>query len=155
MTLELSPAARDGLRELQETCGLNSFSKGFHDDRPSDPQMLRHWQGNRLMLIVSEAVEAQEEIRKGKDSDETYYPLPPLPSSLVAEIGDVEKAAESFANFLADKPQKPEGVPSEIADIVIRCFDFAYTEGFSLADIIEEKLKYNASRERLHGGKKF
>ena len=37
---------------------------------------------------------------------------------------------------------------------MIRCFDFAYTEGFSLADIIIEKLAYNATRERLHG-KKF
>jgi hypothetical protein len=86
------------------------------------------------MLIVSEVVEAHDEIRNGKPADKTYYP-----TSVGVDTG---------------APHKPEGVPSEIADVVIRCFDFAYTEGFDLAGIIAEKLIYNASRERLHG-KKF
>ncbi len=46
---------------------------------------------------------------------------------------------------------KPEGVPSEIADIVIRCFDFADEAGFSLINAILEKLAYNNTRAHLHG----
>jgi len=125
-----------GLSELQELAGSTAASKGFHDDRPdsftsADRRDLANWQGNKLLLVVSEIVEAHDEIRTGHAADLTYYPVASFPM-----------------------PDKPEGVPSEIADAVIRCFDFAYTEGFSLADIIIEKLQYNATRERLHG-KKF
>lgn len=125
------------LAEFQELCGYTAESKGFHEDRPKEGQALADWQGNKLMLIVSEAVEAHDEIRNGKTSKETYYPT-----------------AVYGASVIDDGPFKPEGVPSEIADIVIRCFDFAYTEGFSLAGIIAEKLEYNATRAYKHG-KKF
>jgi len=132
----------NGLERLQELAGSTAASKGFHDDRPeshttADRRDLANWQGNKLLLVVSEIVEAHDEIRTGHAADETYYPTKHIDDAL----------------FPAE-PHKPEGVPSEIADAVIRCFDFAYTEGFSLADIIIEKLQYNATRERLHG-KKF
>ena len=133
-----------GLSELQELAGSTAAAKGFHDYRPANvasedyDKALANWQGNKLLLVVSEVIEAHDEIRAGHAADETYYP------SIEFE------GKEPFARI----PSKPEGVPSEIADAVIRCFDFAYTEGFSLADIIIEKLAYNATRERLHG-KKF
>lgn len=148
--MTITPSTLEALRELQQTCGDAAASKGFHDDRPKPMRIgatvaglkernaaLANWQGNKLMLIVSEAVEAHDEIRNGRAADETYYPTATGPALLHS-----------------DGPFKPEGVPSEIADVVIRCFDFAYTEGFDLAGIIAEKLIYNASRERLHG-KKF
>ena len=147
--MTLTASTVEALRELQQTCGDTAASKGFHDDRPKPMRIgatvaglkernahLANWQGNKLMLIVSEVVEAHDEIRNGRAADETYYPTEGK------EVGNLRG------------PFKPEGVPSEIADVVIRCFDFAYTEGFDLAGIIAEKLVYNASRERLHG-KKF
>jgi hypothetical protein len=143
MSATVSPAISEGLRDLQHLCGTTAASKGFHEDRPVQGSLtsdaghakaLANWQGNKLMLIVSEAVEAHDEIRNGHAAHETYYPT---------------QAADPGTN--GPVQHKPEGVPSEIADIVIRCFDFAYTEGFSLADIIEEKLAYNQGRERLHG----
>ena len=124
------------IRELQARCGIAAGSKGFHADRPKPMRQgatiagkaerqaaLRNWQGNKLMLMVSELAEAQDELRKGKPAFETYYP----------------------------DGAKPEGVPSELADVVIRVLDFCYTEGIDLESIIEEKLAYNATRERLHG----
>lgn len=123
--------AKEGIMALQELAGMAAESKGFHEDRPKGGPELTNWQGNKLMLIVSEAVEAHDEIRSGKAAWETYYPD--------ATIGD---------------NGKPEGVPSEIADVVIRAADFAWTEGFELAEIIIEKLAYNATRGHKHG-KKF
>lgn len=129
------------ISELQERCGEAARDKGFHDDRPeqayreSHKAALRDWQGNKLMLIVSEVAEAQDELRKGHPADHTYYPTF-VPGVRVA---------------LRDKP---EGVPSELADVVIRVLDFCYTEGIDLEAIIEEKLSYNATREYKHG-KKF
>ena len=137
--MTLTPETITALRDLQKTCGDTAASKGFHDDRPKPMRpgstlagqkernaQLANWQGNKLLLIVSEVVEAHDELRNGRKAAEAYHSL----------------------------GNKPEGVPSEIADAVIRCFDFAYTEGIDLASIIAEKLAYNTTRERLHG-KKF
>jgi len=48
---------------------------------------------------------------------------------------------------------KPEGVPSELADIVIRALDAAGAWGIDLEAIIDEKLAYNITRGHRHGGK--
>lgn len=124
------------IRELQQRCWQTAEDKGFHDDRPKRSQYdtreqflkaLANWQGNKLLLMVSEIVEAHDELRSGFHASDSYYS--------VSERG------------------KPEGVPSELADTVIRVLDFCGTEGIDLESIIEEKLAYNATRERLHGRK--
>ena len=122
------------LGALQNTCWQNSEDKGFHDNEPTDPEQLAIYNGNRLMLIVSEVSEALEELRKGYPANFTYHPT------------------DYFGG--PDGPHKPEGVPSELADVVIRCFDFAGSNGFNLGQIIQEKLAYNSTREPMHG-KKF
>jgi NTP pyrophosphatase (non-canonical NTP hydrolase) len=125
-------------REMTELCGSNSAAKGWHDDRPEGGVALANWQGNKLMLMVSEVVEAHDELRTGHAANETYYPT------------------ATGADLLhSEGPFKPEGVPSELADTVIRVFDFCYTEDIDLGAIIAEKLAYNRTRERMHGGKKF
>lgn len=135
----ISEKTANHLRRLQEVCWKNSEDKGFHDNEPTDLDELAIYNGNRLMLIVSEAVEAHDELRNGWEANETYYPT------------QVNEWAEDQD---APGPHKPEGVPSEIADIVIRCFDFAGSNNFDLANIIQEKLAYNSTREHMHG-KKF
>ncbi len=48
---------------------------------------------------------------------------------------------------------KPEGLPSELADIIIRTVDFAATRGIDLDKAVAEKVAYNETREFRHGGK--
>lgn len=77
--------------------------------------------GERLCLIHSEVSEALEAIRDGKL--ETY----------LREDG------------------KPEGLPAELADIVIRVADFAGSLGINLADEIRRKSDFNETRPHKHG----
>lgn len=50
---------------------------------------------------------------------------------------------------------KLEGLPSELADVVIRAFDLAGNLGIDLGDVILRKHEYNKSRPYRHGGKKL
>lgn len=131
--------------ELVLLAGENSRAHGFHEDRPSvgnivPESALQAWLGNRLMLIVDEVSEGHEEIRNGHAATETYY---------------TDKAGGQYFHqvYTEDrKPRfKPEGLPSELADIVIRVADLCYTEGIDLEGIIREKMAYNATRPHKHG----
>lgn len=82
--------------------------------------------GEVIALMHTELSEAFEEYRHGKAFGETYY-----------ENGD-----------------KPCGVPSEFADVIIRICDFCGAYEIDLDKIIEEKMQYNKSRPYKHNGKK-
>lgn len=81
--------------------------------------------GEVIALMHSELSEAFEEYRNGRDFKETYY-----------EDGN-----------------KPCGIPSELADVVIRIFDFCGGKDIDLEKIILEKMEYNESRPYKHGKK--
>lgn len=147
----------DVLDQLNAAHHQNARDKGFvdlHDRlvalakavREADPEladyMLQIEQGNELMLIVAELGEAHEEVRTGKyATDQTYY---------------VDEAGEpTLERFAADGTmRKPEGLPSELADVHIRLGDTAGRRRIKLGQIVREKAEYNATRARKHG-KKF
>ena len=78
-----------------------------------------------IALIHSEASEALEEYRNGHIPPETYY----------REDG------------------KPEGIPSELADVVIRVLDYCEAAGIDLEQAIIIKNEFNKTRPYKHGGK--
>lgn len=82
----------------------------------------------KIALMHSELSEALEEYRNGRAPDEIY--------------------------FNADKPDKPEGIPVELADCVIRIFNFCGEMGISLGHAVKIKMAYNETRPFKHGGKK-
>jgi NTP pyrophosphatase (non-canonical NTP hydrolase) len=89
--------------------------------------------GEMIALIHSEASEALEEFRNGHDPKETY--------------------GVSFRMItLVDKP---EGIPSELADIIIRVADMCGYYGIDLEKAVKDKMHYNKSRPYKHGGKKI
>jgi len=83
-------------------------------------------------LFHSEISEALEEYRNGHKPNEIYYHP--------ADLGLVKK---------------PEGVPIELADVLIRIFDVSKTHGIDLEAALRLKLKYNRGRPHLHGGKQL
>ena len=107
--------------------GINEVAKQIHENA------VEHgwWDETRafpeiVALIHSEVSEALEEYRNGREATEIYY-------------GD---------------NGKPEGIPIELADVIIRIFDFCGYAGIDIDAAITQKHEYNKSRPYRHGGKK-
>lgn len=181
VTVEEQAKMREGLALFFALCGAISAEKGFHErgtfireivaDLAKDPnpdaredgrQLLREYQGNRLMLVVGEVSEAHEELRTGHDFKEVYYPTAPKVTFVkapfanpaaptVAEIaGGVE-----LKGLVSTRGHKPEGAIVEACDILIRLGDI-FAEEDAIEEAIEAaflKLEYNKSRPRKHGRK--
>lgn len=115
------------IRELFLEIGFDNKMAGWHDryNSISKPEAVADHVVAKLALIMSEASEALEELRKGRRPDEQY----------VGQGG------------------KPEGVPSELADIVIRTMDLAFMLDIDLPAVIHSKLEFNKTRGKKHGGK--
>jgi NTP pyrophosphatase (non-canonical NTP hydrolase) len=82
--------------------------------------------GNSVALMHTELSELFEEYRNGRKPNETYY---------------------------KEGTKKPEGIPSELADLIIRALHFAGVYGIDVDAAVAEKHEYNLTRPYRHGGK--
>lgn len=124
------------INELTKAAHENAVSKGWWDPEPSF--------GEVISLIHSEASEALEDCRNGKQPNEMWY-----------EKKYVNQNEVTICPGQPDITWKPCGIPSEFADIVIRVFDACGRYGIDLEQVIKEKMAYNATRPQRHGGKKL
>jgi hypothetical protein len=115
------------LREFIEWCGKVQRDKKWPDRKF----------GEEIALMHSELSEALEEHRNGRADNETYW---------------VDKSGASITNSTTSD-QKPEGIPTELADCVIRIFAWADNHNVNMEWVLKQKMDYNETREVRHGGK--
>lgn len=137
-----------------------------------EPEKVRDFDG-MMMNVVGEVSEAHEEWRHGRGFNETYWMVD-------ASVGDSFRAQDGklyVRNYdydsLTDQPEwlemtpkllrnmpnmvgylKPEGIPSELADIIIRVLDIAAFHEIDIAGAIADKMLYNETRPYRHGNKR-
>lgn len=101
--------------------------------------------GDEIALLHSEASEALEAYRDWKFGRmETGY----------ADCSQTQEAPATYSVIGDYTPgMKPEGVPSEFADILIRLLHYSFTHGIDLFAEYRSKMSYNQTRAWRHGGR--
>lgn len=105
------------LNELARTLYFTSESHGFEET----PENVH----TKLLLVVQEICEAQEELRTGHGVTDIYYN--------------------------PEKPDKPEGFPIELADALIRILVMMAGRGINPDYVVNLKHEYNLTRPFKHG----
>lgn len=121
------------INQLVQEAHTNAVSKGWWEEDRSF--------GEVIALIHSEASEALEDFRNGYEPEEMWFEKKVDGKLLVSSVQD------------ENNERKPCGIPSELADIVIRVFDACGRYDIDLEHAITEKMAYNATRPQRHGGK--
>lgn len=128
MATQLYDLTDIGVNELIAESYDYSKSNGFHDDPTTTF-------GDRIALIHSELSEVLEEYRNGNGFNEIYYKEVVLDDGTVAQV------------------DKPEGIPIEFADTIIRIADACGVYGIDLVEAIRIKQQFNRTRPYRHGKK--
>src|SRR5687768_4120914 len=120
------------LGQMAEQVRDLNVSKGW---RPAGGGPGANTFGDYIALLHSEVSEALEAYRDHRLADGTR----PY-DNMDSDTGEV-------------KPAKPEGVGSELADVLIRLVDMADIFGIDLAAEYHRKMAYNRTRPHQHGGR--
>lgn len=133
MTTETTPTydmdtVKGVLRQIQEQCWRTAEEHGWHEPkawfREENERVASP--GELIALIGSESSEMLEALRDTGDPTTTWY---------------------------RDSDKKPEGVPYEGADVIVRVFDAFGIWGVDGADALLEKMEFNETRPYRHGNK--
>lgn len=124
------------LNKLRDEIHSLAKEKGWYDGEERKLPEL-------IALIHSELSEALEEYRNGFKPDEVYCNC---------------NCDRSEGNGMPLNPcrncgEKPEGIPIELADCIIRILDTCGYYGIDIEEAVRIKHEYNKTRARRHGGK--
>ena len=72
-----------------------------------------------------------------------------------SELSEALEYARVNPNAKSNHIPEFTGIEEELADVIIRIFDYAGKEDLRLGEAIFEKMKYNKTRPYKHGNKKF
>jgi hypothetical protein len=130
---------------------LNYLAAAIHAENVArgwyDPGTERSF-GDVIALLHSELSEALEEHRNGHGPKKIYFPEVSRKGQEGATHADMMAMAGTYG-------WKPEGIPVELADVLIRLLDTCAALGIDIDHAVSVKRAYNATRPHRHGGKKL
>lgn len=126
------PGEEKDLNDRRDESYACSKAHGFHDVPKS--------MGDYVALIHSEVSEAYEDFRAGEPITRVWY---------VDKQTGLRHDEQTYENN--EPTRKPCGIPSEMADIIIRVLDFCGAHGIDIETAVEEKHAYNLTRPFKHG----
>jgi len=160
------------LNDLAREIHAISIDKGFWPELEREGVVKPWGPGGRnpfevLALIHSEVSECLEAMRDRKwESSVSWHPTANTPP-WTQEEGNFELGPDGVRYCPAGSDRqvevtdemmrawgyvpKPEGVPSELADIIIRVLDACAGWDIDIQTAVELKIQYNATREYKHG----
>ncbi len=112
-------------RLMSDEVRRNNIEKGWLDESGQSDRTF----GEDIALLHSELSEALDAFRQWGLADVTLWPR------------------------RGEQLPKPEGVGSELADVLIRLVDLAESRGINLAAEYHRKMAFNRTRAWRHGGK--
>lgn len=134
----------EGLKRLMEIAHFIARKKGWWDKFTNargrveiGPDALL----GRIMLQATELAEAAECVRDGQRDLRFEHPESGVKYALSSDWSELRNGF------------KPEGLPAEWADVVIRIFDDARALGIDLGYAIAVKMYHNQFRKHRHGGR--
>lgn len=143
-----------GLNTLRNEALAIATSHGFTDATVGEDAALMH----------SELSEMLEDHREGKKPTEVWYEEKVLAYDIEGKaiLLDGKQAtvsvryAEQYrrkadGGFDYSTPRKMCGIPSELADVIIRVLHFAGKHGIDIEEAVNTKSNYNSSRPFKHG----
>lgn len=142
------------IRELVTRSHSLAVSKGWYQGQTWDDGEVKSHAINvpeKLALIHSEVSEALEAYRIDGTHTRCWFCNG---EGLVEGSPCAECDGAALQQIHYDAKGKPEGVITELADVLIRIADLCGALNLDLATAIEIKHSYNATREFRHGGKR-
>lgn len=102
---------------------------------------------------LAEAAHANAQAHGFWDDDPEFGTSIALVHTEVTEAFEEWRAGHGFTEIYSHDA-KPEGVPIELADVLIRVFDIAGRYGIDLDEAVLIKMQHNKTRPHKHGGKR-
>lgn len=109
-------------------------------------------------MTISDLVHEAYTAATNKGWHESQRGIPELLCLIHSEVSEALEAYRDPSHeptetwFRSDG--KPEGVPAELADVVIRVADMCGALGIDLQAAIAQKMAFNACRPHRHGGRR-
>ena len=136
-----------GFEILSDAIAANNYEKGWRE--PNTPLDQTRPVGDLIALLHSEVTEAFEAYRNGEP--DLWYEYP-HGSGIDPEYGKTRVAVHNLETDVTHLG-KPQGIASELADVLIRVLDMAEEKRIPLLQAIFDKHAYNQTRPWKHGNK--
>lgn len=153
------------IQKLVTRAHTNAREKGFHDKELEGTE--ERYRTARLIELIDDISADVENFRRGELKAVAKPRTRPVERHdcdddsmlmlMVTEISEARAGRYEYGRsvYLRPKDGKPEGEVTELADIVIRVFDYAGKYKLNLGAAILQKMAWNKSRPKRHGGKRL